>query len=151
MKQRFQVSLGLLMLSLLVAKPAIARVSLVTNPASTATSLDLNGRGNSSTHIVKVADIYLSTNKPQGFTVTISSSSLSKPGGTSIPFQITTVADGAGTPSAGSFTTPSGQNYTFSTSVAGTADRGVYIRYLPAALQDPGSYSASITITASDN
>jgi len=151
MKQRFKISLGLLMLSLLVAKSAIAKVSLVTNPASTATSLNLDGRGNSSTRIVKVADIYLSTNRRQGFTITISSSSLSKPGGTSIPFQITTVADGAGTPSAGNFTTPSGQNYTFSTSVAGTADRGVYIRYLPAALQDPGSYSASITITASDN
>lgn len=149
--KRFQVSFWMLLLSLLVAKPAIANASLTTNPTSIATALELDGTGSASTHVVKVADIHLSTDDPQGCTVVISSDSLSKPSGSSIPFQITTVSAGAGTPSAGSFTTALSDDYTFSTSSAGARDRDVYIRYTPAALQDPGSYSTSITITVSDN
>lgn len=151
MKQQFQASLGILLLSFLLAKPAIATVSLITNSTSIATSLDLDGAGSSSTHIIKVADINLSTDNLQGCTLVISSGSLSKPGGTSIAFQITTVTDGASAPSAGSFTTPSGDNYTFSMSNAGTSDRDVYIRYTAASLQDPGIYSASITFSSSEN
>jgi hypothetical protein len=151
MKQQFQVCWGILMLSMLAAKPVIANTILITNPTLSATTLELDGTGNPSMSIVKVADIHLSTDNPQGCTVTISSGSLSKPGGTSIPFQITDVADGAGTPSAGNFTTASGSNHTFSISTAGTRDRDIYIRYTPAALQDPGSYSASIIINISDN
>lgn len=151
MKQQFQISLGMLLLSLLIAKPAIATVSLVVNSTSIATALDLDGTGNSSTHIIKVADLNLSTSNLQGCTLVISSSNLSKPGGRSIAFQITTVTDGASAPSTGGFTTPSGDAYTFSTSNAGTTDRDVYIRYTAAPLQDPGTYSASITFSSSEN
>jgi hypothetical protein len=151
MKRRFQVCWGIVLLSLLTAKPVLANTLLITNPTSISSTLELDGTRNPSTSIVKIADIHISTDNPQGCTVTISSGSLSKPGGTSIPFQIIDVADGAETPSAGSFTAASGSNHTFNLSTAGTGDRDIYIRYTPATLQDPGRYSASITVTASDN
>jgi hypothetical protein len=116
-----------------------------------AATLDLDGQGTASTHIVKVANITVSTDNPDGLTLVISSGSLSKSGGTDIPFQVTTVEDGSGPASAGDFTSSSGSNYSFNTSTAGTHDRDLYIRYSSAELQDPGHYSSSITITVLDN
>ena len=92
MNLRSRITLGLLALSLLGVEPAVAIPSLTTSPTSVTTMLDLDGTGNSFTHIVKVADISASTDNAQGFTLVINSGTLSKPGGTAIPFQVTTGA-----------------------------------------------------------
>ena len=147
----FRATLGLLLLSLLGVRSAIANPSLTTSATDMAATLDLDGQGTASVHIVKVANITVSTDNPDGLRLVISSGSLSKSGGTDIPFQVTTVEDGSGPASAGDFTSSSGSNYSFNTSTAGTHDRDLYIRYSSAELQDPGHYSSSITITVLDN
>jgi hypothetical protein len=113
--------------------------------------LALEGQGSTNTHIVKVADLALSTDNSRGLTLTISSGSLTKTGGTSIPFQVTTVANGAGTPSTAAFTTPAGSNYTFSAVLGDTTARDLYIKYTSAVLQDPGAYNAAISLVVTDN
>jgi len=151
MNPRLRAALGLLVLSLLGGRPAIASPSLTTSSTDIATTLELDGQGTASTHIVKVAHVTVSTDNSQGLTLIISSGSLSKPGGTAIPFQVTTVEDDSGPASAGDFTTSSGSNYSFKTSTAGTHNCDLYIRYSSLALQDPGTYSSSINLTVQDN
>jgi len=137
---------------LLAAPPALAVTSLTTSATSNADRLALDGTGSSSEHIVKVADLAITTDSPNGYTLSVSSGDLSNADGqTPIAFQVTTVSDGAPAPGSAEFTAPSGSNYTMSTSSAGQADQDLYIRYTPAALQDPGLYSASIALVVSDN
>jgi hypothetical protein len=113
-----------------------------------ATALDLSG----GQKIAKVSDLAISTNNEQGFTLTASSGNLTKAGGTSISFQVATVDDGASAPVAGDFSVASGTDNTdFVSSVAGAKDGDLYILYTPATLQDPGTYTGSISLTVSDN
>lgn len=112
-----------------------------------ASTLDLSG----GEKIAKVADISMSTNNEQGLTLTASSGDLTKTGGSSISFQVTTVADAASAPVAGDFLTASGDDYTVGTSAAGSVNKDMYILYTPAALQDPGAYTGSISLTVTDN
>lgn len=142
---------GLMLPFVLGMQSAIAQVALTVNSTYAATALDLDGQGNASTHIVKVADLHLSTNNSQGFTLTIAANNLTKPDGTDIEFEVVTVADGADAPSASAFTVASGHNYTYSTDQAGESDRDLYIRYVPQVFQDPGTYVATIQIVATDN
>lgn len=132
-------------------------VSTGTTGAESATNLPLGGTGaDIGEQIIKVADVTLTTNNSSGLTVTITSGVLSN--GTTpsanIPFQVTTVADSAPAPQSADFTVASGANDTYST--AGDADptnveRDLYIAYTPAAKQDPGTYSGTITLTVADN
>lgn len=101
--------------------------------------------------IVKVSDLAMTTNNEQGLTLTASSGSLTKTGGTSIAYQVHSVADAATAPLSADFLIASGSNYTFATAAAGDSNRDLYIKYNPAALQDPGSYAGSISLTVSDN
>lgn len=115
--------------------------------AGGASSLDLmNGQ-----QIVQVADISMSTNNEQGLTLTATSGDLTKAGGTSIAYQVTSVSDAATAPASSAFTVASGENYTVGTSAAGASDVDLYIMYTPASAQDPGVYSGEITLTVSDN
>jgi len=142
-------ALSLLFLSV---PSSFALPSLTTTATSIASNLVLDGIGNASEHIVKVADLTISTDNPNGHTLTVSSGNLTKADGiTPITFQVTTVADGAPAPTSGEFITPSGSNYTASTSTAGQADKDLYIKYTPVVLQDPGSYSAAISLIVTDN
>lgn len=129
-------------------------LSLTTTPEDTNNDLDLDGEGTAGEHIVKVANLAVVTNNEQGLTFTVSSGSLAKSGGTSIPFQVTTVAEG-GAAATDNFTVASGTNYTHSTGAgtvaANTKDRDLYIKYTPAALQDPGIYAGSMSVTVADN
>lgn len=111
-----------------------------------ASALDLTTAGPT---IVQVADIEMSTNNEQGLTLTASSGNLTKTGGTSIAFQVTSVADGATAPTT--FAIASGSNYTVGTSAAGSVLKDLYIKYSPATLQDPGAYGGSISLVVSDN
>ncbi len=146
-------SLGIV-LALLVARPAPARgaPALVARATAGASSLHIDGRDSGSTHIVKIAVVLLSTTGPSGFTVSVSSGSLSKPGGsTPLGFQVVLVDRDATVPSSPVFTTPSGMTYTFATSSAVNVDKDLYIKYRPAALQDPGAYTASVELSIVDN
>ncbi|MBN3893073.1 MAG: hypothetical protein HWQ43_29445 [Nostoc sp. JL31] len=140
-----------LLLVLLGVQPAFS-LPTISTMRSVVNNLTLDGQGSASTHIVKVADLELSTTDPDGFTLTISSQSLTKSGGeTPIPFQITTVATGSASPSASDFSVSPGNNYTISTTSAGSSLKEMYIKYTPAALQDPGAYNTSISLIVTDN
>ncbi|NEZ57851.1 hypothetical protein [Adonisia turfae] len=131
--------------------PAQAVPTLTTTPTINAGQLDLDGEGNASTHVVKVADIALSTDNSSGLTLTISSGDIDRIGGQPISFQVTTVTDNASPPNSGDFSTPSGNNYTYVTGSVGTENRDVYILYTPLPFQDPGSYTSSVDLSVTDN
>ena len=153
-------TIGLIIGSLVIASAARADTTATVNLGGTVTStltlgsttagaasgLDLmNGQ-----QIVKVADVVASTNNEQGLTLTASSGSLAKTGGSSIPFQVTTVAEAA-TPLSTAFLVASGTAYTTGTSAAGGINVDLFIMYTPATLQDPGDYTGVINLSVSDN
>jgi hypothetical protein len=135
----------------IIAQPAIGLSTLNTTPTAIATSLNLDGEGSATTHIIKVSDITFSTDNSTGLTLTLTSDSFNKVDGANIDFQVTTVENDAIAPSGAAFTVPSGDNYTYVTETSGTESRDVYLRYTPNALQDPGNYSASIQVSVVDN
>jgi hypothetical protein len=152
MKPLCWYTLPSLLLVLLGVQPAFSLPTITSTATSVATNLTLDGEGSASTHIVKVANLELSTDDSDGLTLTISSESLTKSGGeTPIPFQVTTVAAGSGSPSASDFPVSPSSNYTVSTNSAGSSSKDLYIKYTPATLQDPGAYSASISLVVTDN
>jgi hypothetical protein len=137
---------------LLLATPAQAAPSVTAQAVAGVTGLPMDGRGSASTHIVKIADISASTASTGGFTMSISSGNLTKgDGSTPVAFQVVLVAQGASAPSSSAFTTASGTTYRLITSDAGSVDRDLYIKYTPASLQDPGTYSAAVQIQVQDN
>lgn len=141
-----------LLLLLLGVQPAFSLPTIISSTTSVASNLILDGKGSASTHIVKVANLELSTDGTNGFTLTISSQSLTKSGGeTPISFQVTTVPAGSASPSASDFLVSPGSNYTVSTTSAGSSSKEMYIKYTPAALQDPGAYNTSISLIITDN
>jgi hypothetical protein len=151
---------GLVALSLLSASVATAATSGEVSLTGTVTSTlvmtaSADGGGlelmTNSEHIVKVSDIASSTNNDTGLTLTVSSGDISKAGGASIAFKVMTVADGATAPLTAAFTVASGSNHTPSSSVAGSFNRDLYIKYTPAASQDPGDYEGTINLSVSDN
>ena len=123
-------------------------LQLTATATAAASSLDLTSAGPT---IVQVADISMSTNNEQGLTLTATSGDLTKSGGTPISFQVTTVADAASAPASTAFTVASGTDYTVGTSAAGASAKDMYIMYSPAALQDPGAYAGTISLTVTDN
>ena len=129
-------------------QPTFALPSLTSTATSIASNLTLDGRGSASTHIIKVADIALTTDNSTGLSLFVSAGSITKPGGSSIVYEVTTVLDGAAPPADNDF---SSGNYTVSTSTSGTVNKDVYIKYTPVTLQDPGNYSAAISLVVTDN
>lgn len=140
-----------LLLVLLGVQPAFSLPTIISSTTSVANNLILDGKGSARPHLVKIANLELSTADPDGFTLTISSQSLTKSGGeTPIPFQVTTVAAGE-SPNDSDFSISPGSNYTVSTTSAGSSFKDMYIKYTPAALQDPGAYNTSISLVITDN
>jgi hypothetical protein len=143
---------GIAAVLVLDARPAIASSAVTVQTTAGATSLELDGRGSASTHIVKIAEISLTTNAASGLTATITSGSLVKlDSSTPVVFRIVLVDRDASPPSSAAFTIPSGTPYLYSTSAAGSVEKDAYIKYTPAALQDPGFYTASVEIDVVDN
>ena len=134
-----------------IAQPAMGQPMLSSTATAMSTVLDLDGEGSAATHIVKVADITVSTDHSGGLTLMLTASRLTKPQGSDIAIQITTVGEGAIAPSPTDFTVPADGTYTYVTSWAGAEQRDVYILYTPNALQDPGDYSATLNIAVVDN
>jgi hypothetical protein len=142
------------MTALTLAMPALAFAerSVTVAAGSAAGDLPMDGEGTASTHVVKIADLTLSTDAANGLTVFITSGNLTNAGGhTPVAFQVLLVSDGASAPPSSSFTTASGTSYTLPTSTAGTVEKDLYIKYHPASLQDPGMYSAQVDISVVDN
>lgn len=132
----------------------VSSTAAVTSTATgNATALNLGGDGTDlAEQIVQVADVDLTTNNSTGLTATITSGNLSNGTATDdIAFKVQTVGDGATAPVSGDFTTASGTDLTYANSAAGDDPRDLYIAYDPAALQDPGTYTGSITLTVADN
>jgi hypothetical protein len=128
-----------------LAGTVTSTLQVTSETTTSAGSLDLmNGQ-----QIVKVADISMGTNNEQGLTLTVTSGSLTKTGGSSIPYQVASLADGDN--SVPEFAITSGEDYTVGTTASGSSDVDLYIKYAPAAAQDPGAYSGQITLTVSDN
>lgn len=125
-------------------------LAITASATAGATLLDLDGDGAAGQHIVKVADLAISTNNEQGYELTASSGNLTKVNGTSIAYQVTSVVDADPTPESGDFTVASGSNYVVTTGAAGAANKDLYIMYTPAALQDPGTYTGTISLTVAD-
>jgi hypothetical protein len=130
---------------------AVASSSVAANQVAQATALELDGTGSATVHIVRVADVVATTNSANGFTLSISSGSLTKAGGQPVAFQVALVDHDATPPSAGAFTTSSGTTYTLITNGAVSTDKDLYIKYRSATLQDPGSYSSGIVLDIADN
>jgi len=131
--------------------PANASSSVMTSQVAQATALELDGTGSATVHIVRVADIVAMTNSANGFTLSISSGSLTKAGGQPVAFQVALVDHDTPPPTTSSFTTSSGTTYILITSGAVSTDKDLYIRYRSATLQDPGAYSAGIVLDIADN
>lgn len=125
-------------------------LAISSTSTAAATALPLDGAAAGVAQIVKVSDLTIATNNEQGLTLTASSGNLTKTGGTSIAFQVTSVADAATAPASGDFLIASGTDYTASSSVAGAFNQDLYIKYTPAALQDPGNYGGTISLTVAD-
>jgi hypothetical protein len=124
--------------------------TLTMTSVSTGGASALTLGGGASEQIVQVADISMSTNNEQGLTLTATSGDLTKAGGTAIAFQVTSVADGVSAPATGDFAIASGTDYTVQSAAAGNLVKDLYIKYTPAALQDPGNYAGSISLTVAD-
>lgn len=122
-------------------------LQVTSTPTAAASALDLTG----GQKIVKVSDIGMSTNNEQGLTLTATSGNLTKAGGTSIAFQVTSVPDTDPAPASGDFLIASGSSYTVGTVASGSDAVDLYIKYTPLALQDPGAYAGSISLTVTDN
>ena len=123
-------------------------LALVITTLPEAGALPLNG---STQQIVRVAGLAISTNNEQGYTVTATSGDLTRTGGTPIAYRVTTTADGGTAPASGGFAVAS---HTFASSAANalnTNGRDLYIMYTPAALQDPGLYGGTITVSVINN
>lgn len=140
-----------LFLVLLGVQPAFSLPAITSSTTSVANNLPLDGQGSTSIHIVKVADLDLSTSNPLGLTLTVGSGSIAKASGIPIAYQVTTVVDGSPSPSSADFTTSPGSNYVVATNSAGSSSQDLYIKYTPAPLQDPGAYNTSISLVVTDN
>ena len=126
-------------------------LALVITTLPEAGALPLNG---STQQIVRVADLGISTNQSLGYTVTaVTSGNLVRTlGGASIAYQVITTADGV-VPGSADFTAATGASHTFASTAANAANtngRDLHIMYTPAALQDPGIYNGTITVSVAD-
>jgi hypothetical protein len=130
-----------------------ATLDLVTTPTATASTLPLDGTAAGVEQILKVADLNIQTNNTLGYTLTVPSGNLTGSRGGTVAYQVT-VMDNNVQAAAGDFATATGSALNYSTTAPNAAvdgDRDLYIRYTPAALQNPGAYTATINLAVADN
>lgn len=127
-------------------------LNISATPTTGASTLDLS---TASAQIAEVADLAIDTNNSTGYTLTASSGDLANPdSATPISYQVKVVDGTASAPVSGDFTVASGTDLTYGTSGAnasGTNGKSVFIKYTPAALQDPGTYTGTINLSVVDN
>jgi hypothetical protein len=136
-----------------LAGSVASTLAITSSTAAGASALALQGTGTAGVQtIVKAADVAIDTNNSTGYTLTATSGNLVNATTTTpIAYQVTSVADAAAAPGAGGFTAASGTNYTVASDAAGPVPKDLYIMYTPAQFQDPGTYTAIITLTVADN
>jgi hypothetical protein len=132
-----------------VTAGAHAAASVSATATAGATNLVMDSGGSTVTRIVKVADIAVASDGADGFTLTIASATLTKPGGSPVSFQVALVDLAAPPPSASAFTTPSGTLLIYGG--RGAEDKALYIKYSLPVSQDPGTYSAQIGLEILEN
>jgi hypothetical protein len=124
-------------------------LDIAATPTAAATTLNLTA----GEKIAKVADLAITTNNTTGYTLTATEGNMVRTGQeavTPIAFKVTTTADAAAAPVAGDFTGTAGL-YTYADNATAGADpRDLYVTYTPTAAQDPGAYTATITLTVLD-
>jgi hypothetical protein len=122
-------------------------LNIVATPAPGAGTLDLSGGAK----VAIVATVAIDTNNSTGYTMTATDGDMVNGTATTpIAYQVTSVAAGAAAPAAGVFA----PTYTYASNAANaaaTGGRDLYVAYTPAALQDPGAYTATITLAVTDN
>jgi hypothetical protein len=128
--------------------PILNMVTTPTTGANSAAALPLD---TTDEQTITVANLDITTNNEQGYTVTATpqnGSVLHKTGGTDIAYTVNLAAVGTndgGTDSDSAVNKYKADGETASDAVA------LSIIYTPAALQDPGDYSGSISVTVADN
>jgi hypothetical protein len=133
-----------------VASSALAAPPSVTATAiSGATNLSMDSGGSTLTRIVKVADVSIMSDGANGFSLSVTSGTLTKPGATPVPFQVALVDAAAPSPSASEFTMLPGTILTYAG--IGSPEKALYIRYSLPVHQDPGTYSAQISLEIFEN
>jgi hypothetical protein len=146
--------MGLVTALVLTAAPPVAAASpsVAVSSSAAAGGLVLDGEGGSLTHVVKIADVTLSTDARMGLTVSITAGVLTTSNGrTPVRFQVLLVPRGGAAPPPAAFTTPSTMIYVWSTTAPGAVDKDLYIKYTPARLQSPGAYTANVDIDVTNN
>ncbi|NJM44763.1 MAG: hypothetical protein HC860_00280 [Alkalinema sp. RU_4_3] len=120
-------------------------LNIVATPDAGAATLDLSG----GVKTPKVATLAIDTNNSTGYTLTATNGDMVNGTATTpISYLVSTVNAGGAAPTAFA------ANYTYSSTAAnaaGAGGRDLYIQYTPAALQDPGTYAATITLAVTDN
>lgn len=103
--------------------------------------------------IAKIADLSMETNNSTGLTLTVNAGTVTNGDSETMPFEVLILEDGASTPATTAFSAGT-QTYNSGGANASGASiglRDLYIKYKPAALQDPGTYSGTVTVTVADN
>jgi hypothetical protein len=147
MSPQARLRAGLVLALVMAAAGSALAASLEVQPTAATTALALNGDGTSTSRIVKIAELTIVASGVRGCRVWIAGGSLVRSGGAALPFEVVVAARGSPAPPATAFTVG---EYRFATTAPITSV-DVYIKYRPAALQGPGSYTASVAIDAVDN
>jgi hypothetical protein len=114
-----------------------------------ATTLDFDG--GSSEAIVQVSDCNATTNDDAGLTLTFNpDANFTGAASDVFAFAVESVTDAAAAPATGVFPANDVDD-TWASAASGTTDADVYIKFNQDATVDPGTYSANIAVTASDN
>ena len=137
---------------LVLAYTARADPSVTAVASSSASSLALDGEGNNTPRIVKVADVTIVAAGSHGYTLRVTPTTLAKGDGVDpIGYQVVSVDSNAPAPDASAFTAAANAEQVFVDGAPGSFVRAIYIRYTARSLQDPGTYLSSLNITATDN
>lgn len=137
--------------AVLLARLAMGASTATLSATPAAAALQLGGTGRALTQIVKVADLTISTDSPGGCAVTVSTRALTnRDGETPIALEVLAVLDGAPAPIAADFSASSAGTHTFRIRSAGMQLFDIYIRFSSRRQQDPGTYSSSLIIHATD-
>lgn len=136
----------------------ITQYSVQAQPFVTATEtpgasdLNIDGTGTASLTIVQVGDVVVDTTGESAHRLDITPNAITKAlAGPDVTLEVTALVDpggGTSTPSSASFSSG-----VYSVCIDGntSTDFDVYIKYTPAPLQDPGSYSGSLDLSIQED
>ncbi|MBE9029819.1 hypothetical protein IQ266_08770 [filamentous cyanobacterium LEGE 11480] len=103
--------------------------------------------------IAKIAELSMETNNSTGLTLTATDGDMTNGDGQTIAYDVEIVARDAAAPASGDFSDGGDTYATAGGNALGAAEgeRDLYIAFTPAALQDPGAYTGTVSVTVVDN